>query len=119
MRNLFLIFIAEMMSDTDSLSKKCVACYRWVINGLICTDCLWLLLPLKLCNHQPQCTRQEERIRHLEKELKAAREEICKLKARNVSSNFMEQDNSGNWKKKKKTTPGPIGSLQMMLVKFN
>jgi hypothetical protein len=40
--------------------------------------------------------QQEDRIRHLEKELKAAREEICKLKAGNVSSNFMEQNNSGN-----------------------
>jgi hypothetical protein len=62
--------------------------------------------------------QQEDRIRHLEKELKAAREEICKLKAGNVGSNFMEQDNSGNWKKQN-PTPGPIGSLQMMLVKFN
>jgi hypothetical protein len=32
----------------------------------------------------------------------------------------MEQDNSGNWKKTKKIpAPGPVGSLQMMLVKFN
>jgi hypothetical protein len=45
--------------------------------------------------------QQEGRIRHLEKELKAAREEICKLKAGNVSSNFMEQDNSRNWEKTK------------------
>jgi hypothetical protein len=41
--------------------------------------------------------QQEERNGHLEKELKAAKEEICKLKAGNVSSNFMEQDNSGSW----------------------
>jgi hypothetical protein len=39
--------------------------------------------------------QQEERIRHLEKELKAAMEEICNLKAGNVSSNFMEQEKSG------------------------
>jgi hypothetical protein len=38
--------------------------------------------------------QQEGRIRHLEKELKAAREKICKLRAGNVSSNFMEEDNS-------------------------
>jgi hypothetical protein len=45
--------------------------------------------------------QQEERIRHLEKELKAAREEICKLKAGNVSRIFMEQDNPGNWRRQK------------------
>jgi hypothetical protein len=41
------------------------------------------------------------------KELISAREEICKLKARTVNSNFMEQDNSGNWKKKKKQLQVP------------
>jgi hypothetical protein len=51
-----------MMYDTDSLSSKCGACHRWVINGLICTQCLWLLLPLKLSNHQPQRTIQEHAI---------------------------------------------------------
>jgi hypothetical protein len=46
--------------------------------------------------------QQEGRIRHLEKELKVTwEEEICKLKAGNVSSNSMDQDNSGNWKKTK------------------
>jgi hypothetical protein len=35
----------------------------------------------------------------LEQELKAAREEICKLKAGNISSSFIEQDISGHWKK--------------------
>jgi hypothetical protein len=40
--------------------------------------------------------QQEGTIRHLEKEGKATREEICKLKAGNVTSMFMEQDNSGN-----------------------
>jgi hypothetical protein len=40
--------------------------------------------------------QQEGKITHLEKELKAAREEICKLKAGNISSNFVEQDNSRN-----------------------
>jgi hypothetical protein len=58
-RNILLIFIAEIMSNTLTLSNKCGPCHRWVINGLIGTDRLWLLLPLKLCNHQPQCTRQE------------------------------------------------------------
>jgi hypothetical protein len=37
----------------------------------------------------------------LVKGIKAAREEICKLKTRNVSSNFMQQENSGNWEKPK------------------
>jgi hypothetical protein len=46
--------------------------------------------------------QQEGRIGHLERALKAAREEICKLKAVNVISNFMEQNNAGNWKKPKK-----------------
>jgi hypothetical protein len=31
----------------------------------------------------------------------AAREEICKLKTGNVSSNFMQQENSGNWENPK------------------
>jgi hypothetical protein len=35
-------------------------------------------------------------MRHVGKEIKAAREEICKLEAGNVSSNFMERNNSGN-----------------------
>jgi hypothetical protein len=43
--------------------------------------------------------QQEERNRQLKKELRAAREENCKLKAENVSSNFVEQDNSGIWGK--------------------
>jgi hypothetical protein len=56
--------------------------------------------------------QQERRIRNLAKELKAARKDICKLKAGNVSSNFMEQDNSGNWGGEQKIpTPGPVGSL--------
>jgi hypothetical protein len=41
--------------------------------------------------------QQEGRISRLEKELKVAtEEEICKQKTGNVSSNFMDQDNSGN-----------------------
>jgi hypothetical protein len=64
--------------------------------------------------------KRQDRIRHLEHELKAAREDICKLKAGNVSSNFKEQDNSGNWKKQNQNpTPGPLGSTQMILVKLN
>jgi hypothetical protein len=45
--------------------------------------------------------QQGERIRNLKRELKAAREEICKLKTGNVSSNFMQQESSGNWEKPK------------------
>jgi ribosome recycling factor len=37
---------------------------------------------------------KQQRTRHLEKKLKATKEEIGKLKAGNVNSNFMEQDNS-------------------------
>jgi predicted RNase H-like nuclease (RuvC/YqgF family) len=76
----------------------------------------WYCIPFKYQKHVKQ---QQERIRHLEKELKEAREEICKLKSGNVSSNFMEQDNSGNWKKQKYPTPGSIGSLQVIHVKLN
>jgi hypothetical protein len=52
------------------------------------------------CKYQKHVKQQEGRIRHLEQELKSAREEICKLKAGNVSSCFME-DISGHWRKPK------------------
>jgi hypothetical protein len=55
-----------------------------------------------LWKNKKHVKEQEERIRHLEKELNAAREETCKVKAGNVSSNFMEQDYPGNWGKKNK-----------------
>jgi hypothetical protein len=51
----------------------------------------WYCIP---CKQQKHLKQQRERIRHLEKELKAAREVICKLNVGNVSTNFMEQDNS-------------------------
>jgi hypothetical protein len=54
----------------------------------------WHCIPY---NFQQHVKQQERRITHLAKELKAAREEICKLKAGNVNSNFLEQENSGNW----------------------
>jgi hypothetical protein len=50
--------------------------------------------------------QQEVRIRNLERELKAAREEICKLKTGNLSSNFMQQENSGIWEKPKHSKSG-------------
>jgi hypothetical protein len=53
------------------------------------------------CKYQRHSKKQEERIRHLEQELKAATEEICKPKAGNISSSFIEQDISGHWKTKK------------------
>jgi hypothetical protein len=53
------------------------------------------------CKYQRNSKKQEERIRHLEQELKAAREEICKPKAGNISSSFTEQDILGHWKKPK------------------
>jgi hypothetical protein len=47
----------------------------------------------------------------MEKELEAAREDICKLKAGNVSSNFMVLDNSGK-REGGSPTPDPLGYLQ-------
>jgi hypothetical protein len=57
-----------------------------------------------LWKNKKHVREQEERIRHLEKEVNAAREETCKTKAGNVSSNFMEQDYTGKWGGKKQTT---------------
>jgi hypothetical protein len=71
------------------------------------------------CKYQKHVKRQEGRIKHLENELKAAREQICKLKAGSVSSNFMQQDNSGNWKQPKNSNSSSHRFLQMMIVKFN
>lgn len=113
-----LILIAKMMSGTNSLSNKCGACRRWVTNGLSCTECgfcfhincasashrvadgsrPWYWEP---CKHQSHSKKQDERIRHLEQELEAAREEICKLKAGNISNSFLERDIFGHWKKPK------------------
>jgi hypothetical protein len=53
------------------------------------------------CKYQRKSKKQEERIRHWEQVLKAAREEIYKLKAGNISSSFIEQDISGHWEKPK------------------
>jgi hypothetical protein len=50
------------------------------------------------CKYQKHVKRQEWRIRHLEQEFKAAREEISRLKAVNVSSSVRKQTNSNNWK---------------------
>jgi hypothetical protein len=71
--------------------------------------------------YQKHVKQKEGTIRHLKNKLKEGKEEICKLKAGKVSSNFMEKDNSGNWRgnKQKISIPDPVGSLQMMLVKFN
>jgi hypothetical protein len=120
MRNIFLVFVAKMMSGTNnSLSSKCEACHSLVTNGLICTDCgcyfylncastspiapdrimPWCCVP---CKYQQHVKQQERRIMNLEKELKAAKEEICKLEAGSVNNNFMEQDISGNWEENKK-----------------
>jgi hypothetical protein len=56
------------------------------------------------CKYQKQARYQEERIRYLEQELKAAREEINFLKAGNSSSKIKDQDISDdlcNWTKPK------------------
>jgi cell division protein FtsB len=58
----------------------------------------WYCVPCKFQRHAKQ---QEGRIRHLEQELKIAREEICKLKAGNICSNYIEES-AGSWKKPKK-----------------
>jgi hypothetical protein len=75
------------------LSGKCGACHRWVTNGLVCNNCNccfhtnyastgsnlieenmpWDCVSFR---YQKQARFQEERIRYLEQELKAAREEI-------------------------------------------
>jgi hypothetical protein len=49
------------------------------------------------CKYQKHVKQQEWRIRHLEQELKAAREEISRLKAVNVSSSVRKQRTSNNW----------------------
>jgi hypothetical protein len=61
--------------------------------------------------------QQEGRIKHLEKELKAAREEICELKAVTSWSRIIQENWGGETKKI--PTLGPIASLQMMLFKVN
>jgi hypothetical protein len=58
----------------------------------------WYCVP---CKYQRHAKQQEGRIRHLEEELKAAREEICQLQAGNISSSFIEEDISGHWKEPK------------------
>jgi hypothetical protein len=83
-----------------------------VIGGLIYTDCgyclhlycvstspsepdsnmPWYYISRKYQKHVKQ---QEGRFRHVEKELKAARQQIDELKLRNVGSNVMQQDNWG------------------------
>jgi hypothetical protein len=49
------------------------------------------------CRYQEQAIQQDERIRHLEQELKAARLEIAKLKAVIGSSNIVKQAEVNGW----------------------
>jgi hypothetical protein len=49
------------------------------------------------CKYQKHAKQQEWRIRHLEQELKATREEISRLKAVNNSSSVRKQRNVNNW----------------------
>jgi hypothetical protein len=53
------------------------------------------------CKYQKHAKHQEGKIRHLEQELKAAREEISRLKAGNVSSGSREQGKLETWIKPK------------------
>ena len=100
-----------MMSG--SISGKCGACRRWVTNGLICKTCNCCFhincasispspteknMPwdCMTCNYQKRAKHQEDRIRFLELELKAAREKIQFLKAGNTSSKVKDQENSND-----------------------
>jgi hypothetical protein len=119
LRIVLLIFITMMMYCTNSLSIMCGAYCSIVTNVIICTDCGYcfhlncastspsapdrsMLQYCIQCKYQKHVKQQERRIRHLEKELKAIREEICKLTAGKFSSNSMQQDNSGHLEKTKK-----------------
>jgi hypothetical protein len=53
------------------------------------------------CKYQKHAKHLEGRIRHLEQELKAAREEISRLRAGNVSSSIREQGKLETWIKPK------------------
>jgi hypothetical protein len=53
------------------------------------------------CKYQKNAKHQKGRIRHLEQQLKAAREEISRLKAGNVSSISREQGKLETWIKPK------------------
>jgi hypothetical protein len=52
----------------------------------------WYCIP---CKYQKNVKQEVGRTRHLENELNT-KAEICSLKAGNINSNFMQQDNSGN-----------------------
>jgi hypothetical protein len=75
------------------------------------------------CKYQRQARYQKERIRYLEKELKAAREEINLLKAGNSNSKTKDQgisDDLRNWTKAKKIlSPGTAGFLLMMHLTYS
>jgi hypothetical protein len=81
---------------SGSLAGKCGACHRWVKNGLIyksCDSCFHVncdstshsLIDKSMpwnytsCRYQKHAIQQDERIRHLEEELKGAKLEITKL----------------------------------------
>jgi hypothetical protein len=53
------------------------------------------------CKYQKHAKHQVGRIRHLEQELEAAREEISRLRAGNVNSSIREQRNLETWIKPK------------------
>jgi hypothetical protein len=53
------------------------------------------------CKYQKHAKHQEGVIRHLEQELKAAREDISRLRAENVSSSIREQGKLEIWIKPK------------------
>jgi hypothetical protein len=91
---------------STSTSGKCGACCRWVTNGVICNNCDCCfhincansspsLLENSMqwsCKYQKHAKHQEERIRHLERELRSARAEIKFLKTGYTSSKTKVQD---------------------------
>ena len=105
--------------NSVSLSGKCGACHRWVTNGLICNTCNCCFhinctstnpnmgeegMPgdCRSCKYQKRIKYQEGRIRYLELELKAARDEVNLLKNRNMSNKIRAKDNANDiWLKPK------------------
>lgn len=104
-----------------SFSGKCGACRKWVTNGMACNMCnccfhincasnspslIEKSMPWNCvsCKYQKHSRCEEEKIRYLEQELKAAKEEIHFLKAGNSSNKIKDQNNSNdlcNWTKPK------------------
>ena len=124
---------------STSISGKCVACRRWVTNGVICNNCdccfhinyansspsllensmQWNCIT---CKYQKHAKHQEQRIRHLEQELRSAKTEIKFLKTGYTGSKLKFKIShlshpSGVYLII--PSPGPVGSLLMIHLIFN